>query len=135
MRKAQLSLGSAASNDSGFGSGGLEQQGRHSVRHLSVKDLEKLTKTLQVDAQRQCSESPTLPPRRRYHQHYHRQHGASLVFYIQREIFYRAQVSLAQHTEHKHTVPCLSDLYKNVLRHRCASSDEEDAVGLAYFTM
>merc|ERR1719382_133648 len=58
VRKAQLSLGSAASNDSGFGSGGLEQQGRHSV-----------------DGQRQCSESPTLPPRRRYHQHYHRQHG------------------------------------------------------------
>merc|ERR1719382_953577 len=57
VRKAQLSLGSAASNDSGFGSGGLEQQGRHSV-----------------DGQRQCSESPTLPPRRRYHQHYHRQH-------------------------------------------------------------
>jgi Rap guanine nucleotide exchange factor 2 len=58
VRKAQLSLGSAASNDSGFGSGGLDQQGRHSV-----------------DGQRQCSESPTLPPRRRYHQHYHRQHG------------------------------------------------------------
>merc|ERR1719234_912427 len=58
VRKAQLSLGSAASNDSGFGSGGLDQQARHSV-----------------DGQRQCSESPTLPPRRRYHQHYHRQHG------------------------------------------------------------
>merc|ERR1719382_1658915 len=28
VRKAQLSLGSAASNDSGFGSGGLEQQDR-----------------------------------------------------------------------------------------------------------
>ena len=36
VRKAQLSLGSAASNDSGFGSGGLDQQGRHSVRNLDV---------------------------------------------------------------------------------------------------
>ena len=44
MRKAQLSLGSAASNDSGFGSGGLEQQGRHSVRHLSVKRFGKVDK-------------------------------------------------------------------------------------------
>ena len=34
---------------------------------------------MQVDGQRQCSESPTLPPRRRYHQHYHRQHGTSLI--------------------------------------------------------
>ena len=31
VRKAQLSLGSAASNDSGFGSGGLDQQARHLV--------------------------------------------------------------------------------------------------------
>merc|ERR1719266_3300770 len=59
VRKAQLSLGSAASNDSGFGSGGLDQQARHLVD----------------GQQRQCSESPTLPPRRRYHQHYHRHHG------------------------------------------------------------
>ena len=48
LRKAQLSHGSAASHDSGFG---------------------------QVEVGRQHSESPTLPPRRRYHQHYHRQHG------------------------------------------------------------
>ena len=38
VRKAQLSLGSAASNDSGFGSGGLDQQARHSVRHDDNND-------------------------------------------------------------------------------------------------
>ena len=38
VRKAQLSLGSAASNDSGFGSGGLDQQARHSVRHNNDDD-------------------------------------------------------------------------------------------------
>ena len=53
-RKAPHSLGSAASTDSGYGQG-----------------LERLERT--------HSESPQLPPRRRYHQHYPRQqpHGNS----------------------------------------------------------
>ena len=51
-RKVPHSLGSAASTDSGYGQG-----------------LERLERT--------HSESPQLPPRRRYHQHYPRQqpHG------------------------------------------------------------
>ena len=53
-RKVPHSLGSAASTDSGYGQG-----------------LERLERT--------HSESPQLPPRRRYHQHYPRQqpHGNS----------------------------------------------------------
>ena len=49
VRKMQNSIGSVTSTDSGFGQG-----------------LERL--------ERNQSESPQLPPRRRYHQHYHRQH-------------------------------------------------------------
>ena len=49
VRKMQNSIGSVTSNDSGYGQG-----------------FERLD--------RQHSESPQLPPRRRYHQHYHRQH-------------------------------------------------------------
>ena len=53
VRKVQNSIGSVTSTDSGYGQGG--QTG-----------LERL--------ERNQSESPQLPPRRRYHQHYHRQH-------------------------------------------------------------
>ena len=53
VRKVQNSIGSVTSTDSGYGQGG---QG----------GLERL--------ERNQSESPLLPPRRRYHQHYHRQH-------------------------------------------------------------
>jgi len=49
VRKMQNSIGSVTSTDSGFGPG-----------------FERL--------ERNHSESPQLPPRRRYHQHYHRQH-------------------------------------------------------------
>ena len=49
VRKIQNSIGSVTSTDSGFGQG-----------------FERLD--------RNHSESPQLPPRRRYHQHYHRQH-------------------------------------------------------------
>ena len=55
VRKMQNSIGSVTSTDSGYGQG-----------------FERL--------ERQHSESPQLPPRRRYHQHYHRQqqHGKQL---------------------------------------------------------
>ena len=52
VRKVQNSIGSVTSTDSGFGQG--------------LERLERL--------ERNQSESPQLPPRRRYHQHYHRQH-------------------------------------------------------------
>ena len=48
VRKMQNSIGSVTSTDSGFGQG-LDRMDRNQ------------------------SESPQLPPRRRYHQHYHRQ--------------------------------------------------------------
>ena len=56
VRKMQNSIGSVTSTDSGFGPG-----------------FERL--------ERNHSESPQLPPRRRYHQHYHRthQHGNHLI--------------------------------------------------------
>ena len=63
----------------------LDQQARHLVSwksniptsSLKAQCAENITwRPGQVDGQqRQCSESPTLPPRRRYHQHYHRHHG------------------------------------------------------------
>lgn len=56
VRKLQNSIGSVTSTDSGYGQG-----------------FERL--------ERQHSESPQLPPRRRYHQHYHRQqhHGKTCL--------------------------------------------------------
>ena len=85
VRKMQNSIGSVTSTDSGFGPG-----------------FERL--------ERNHSESPQLPPRRRYHQHYHRQHPhgnhhprqhAGSVQVLRQHLFSILYPTLHQHCQHR----------------------------------
>ena len=77
---------------------------------------------MQVDGQRQCSESPTLPPRRRYHQHYHRQHGTSLKHsnihsnhILRRNLTGLPSTIVKTHHQHRTQHNSFSYLYKNAM--------------------
>ena len=81
VRKVQNSIGSVTSTDSGYGQGG---QGGH----------ERL--------ERNQSQSPQLPPRRRYHQHYHRQHQHGESHHIPSQHSYGARRPVKTHPEPSH---------------------------------
>ena len=82
VRKVQNSIGSVTSTDSGYGQGG---QGG---------GLERL--------ERNQSESPLLPPRRRYHQHYHRQHQHGESHHIPSQHSYGTRLPVKTHPEPSH---------------------------------